>query len=187
MQAGLGAVYARPMGVNHIALAVKDMAATHRFYTEAMGFSLVKVEVVPQRGGKARHAFYSTGSATDQLIAFWDLSRVSLEQELRTDISRDLGLEPMTNHIAFQADDLEDLGRRRARWLAAGHDVLEVDHGWVHSIYTEDPDGITVEFAVVTQPFSEQDAADAERLLFAEDAPLAPKPKVTFHQASDAS
>ena len=64
------------MGVSHIALAVRDIEATHRFYSEAMGFSLVKVEVVPQNGGFARHAFYSTGSATDQLIAFWDLSNV---------------------------------------------------------------------------------------------------------------
>ena len=58
------------MGVNHIAIAIKDMKATHRFYTEAMGFRLVKVEVVPQQGGFARHAFYSTGSESDQLIAF---------------------------------------------------------------------------------------------------------------------
>ena len=33
------------MGVSHIALAVKDIEETHRFYTEAMGFDLVKVEI----------------------------------------------------------------------------------------------------------------------------------------------
>ena len=157
------------MGVSHIAIAVKDMQATHRFYSEAMGFELVKVEVVPQRGGFARHAFYSTGSSEDQLIAFWDLSRVPLENELKTDICRDLGLDPMTNHIAFSASDLDDIGRRRDRWLAAGHDVLEIDHGWITSIYTEDPDGITVEFAVLTQAFSTQDAAEALELLRAEN------------------
>ena len=42
-----------------------------------------------------------------------------------------------------------------------GHDVLEIDHGWIHSIYTEDPDGNPVEFAVLTQPFTEADAAEA--------------------------
>ena len=49
------------MGISHIALAVKDIEATHRFYTEVMGFELVKVEIASMRGGKARHAFYSTG------------------------------------------------------------------------------------------------------------------------------
>ena len=42
----------------------------------------MKVEVVPQRGGFARHAFYSTGSAHDQLIAFWDLANAGIEGEL---------------------------------------------------------------------------------------------------------
>jgi catechol 2,3-dioxygenase-like lactoylglutathione lyase family enzyme len=174
------------MGVNHIAVAVKDMAATHRFYTEAMGFALVKVEVVPQRGGTARHAFYSTGSPNDQMIAFWDLSRVPRKRELKTDICRDLGLDPLTNHLAFSADDLSDLERRKQRWLAVGHDVLEIDHGWVHSIYTEDPDGIAVEFAFVTQAPSAEDAAEAEALLFGEDAPLAAPPSVQVHKASEA-
>ena len=35
------------MGYHHIALAVTDLAATHAFYTEAMGFELVKAVVGP--------------------------------------------------------------------------------------------------------------------------------------------
>lgn len=174
------------MGVSHIAIAVKDIEATHRFYTEAMGFTLAKVEVVPQKGGFLRHVFYSTGSAQDQLMAFWDLSNVPHEEPLRTDICRDLGLDPMTNHLAFTADDLADLARKRERWLGAGHDVLEIDHGWITSIYTEDPDGIAVEFATITQPLGERDAAEALELLrAAAPAPNAPAPKVTFHKAAE--
>ena len=166
------------MGFHHLALAVKDIEATHRFYTEAMGFSLAKVEVVPKNGGVARHVFYSTGPARDQLIAFWDYGRVPLEQPLRTDISQDLGLERGTNHVAFSADSLEDLKRRRERWLAAGHDVLEIDHGWVHSIYTTDPDGIVVEFAVLTRDFTADDSREALELLRAK----APKPSAEIKQ-----
>ena len=72
----------------------------------------------------------------------------------KTDISRGLGLGLGVNHVAFTADSLEDLKRRRERWLATGHDVTEIDHGWVHSIYTLDPDGIVVEFAVLTRDFT---------------------------------
>jgi len=176
------------MGVNHIALAVKDIEETHRFYTEAMGFELVKVEIVPQKGGFARHAFYSTGSTEDQLIAFWDLSNVPGSTNLRTDICRDLGLDPMTNHIAFQADDITDIDRRKQRWLKFGRDVLEIDHGWVHSIYTEDPDGITVEFAFLTRPFTEADASEAIELLRAKEPTMTPaKPSIDFHKASESA
>lgn len=172
------------MGVSHIALAVKDIEATHRFYTEAMGFELVKVEVNPQKGGFARHVFYSTGSSTDQMIAFWDLANVPGSESIRTDICRDLGLDPMTNHIAFQAADLADIERRRQRWLAFGRDVLEIDHGWIHSIYTEDPDGIVVEFAVMTRAFTEQDAREALELLRAKSPALSgEKPRVKLHKA----
>jgi catechol 2,3-dioxygenase-like lactoylglutathione lyase family enzyme len=168
------------LGFHHLALAVRDIEATHRFYTEAMGFTLAKVEVVPKNGGVARHVFYSTGPARDQLIAFWDYGNVPLEKPLRTDISRDLGFDLGTNHIAFSADDLEDLKRRRERWLAHGHDVLEIDHGWVHSIYTQDPDGIVVEFAVLTRDFTAEDSEEALELLRAK----APQPSAAPKQIS---
>lgn len=172
------------MGVSHIALAVKDIDKTHQFYTEAMGFELVKVEIVPQKGGFARHAFYSTGPSRDQLIAFWDLSNVPGSEEIRTDICRDLGLDPLTNHLAFTADDHDDLERCRRRWLDYGRDVLEIDHNWIHSIYTEDPDGIAVEFAVLTREFTEADAAEALGLLQASSPPIQNEaPKVSFHKA----
>ena len=176
------------MGVSHIALAVKDIQQTHRFYTEAMGFELVKVEVVPQKGGFARHAFYSTGSREDQFIAFWDLSQVPGSEDIKTDICGDLGLDPLTNHLAFQAEDLADIERRKRRWLDFGRDVLEIDHGWIHSIYTSDPDGIGVEFAVVTRALSDADAREALELLHAEQPPLSQDvPKVSMHKASESS
>ncbi len=176
------------MGISHIALAVKDIEATHRFYTEAMGFALVKVEIVPKHGGFARHVFYSTGSAEDQLIAFWDFSGVPGQESPRTDICRDLGLEWGTNHIAFQAEDLADIARRKRRWLGFGRDVLEIDHGWIHSIYTEDPDGITVEFAVLTRPLTDEDAREALELLRSQKPAMGgPKPSVELHKASEHS
>ena len=172
------------MGVSHIALVVKDITATHRFYTESMGFDLVKTEIVPKEGGGfLRHVFYSTGTSDDQLIAFWDLSNVPDIGEPKTDICRDLGLDVLTNHIAFTADDLEDLEAKKKRWLDHGHHVLEIDHGWISSIYTEDPDGIAVEFATMTRAFTDADATEALELLHAEDPPPSgEEPKISFHE-----
>jgi catechol 2,3-dioxygenase-like lactoylglutathione lyase family enzyme len=176
------------MGVHHIAIAIKDMEATYRFYSEAMGFDLVKVEIVPMKGGFARHAFFSTGSSRDQLMAFWDLSNVPGNEEIRTDICRDLGLDPLTNHLAFSADDMGDLEQHKNRWLSKGYDVLEIDHNWVHSIYTEDPDGIAVEFAVLTKDFTEADSQEALELLRAKDPAPSQRPAlVRTHKAAEYS
>ena len=47
------------MGYHHVALATAKLEATHRFYTEAMGFELVKTVVGPTpEGGWAKHVFY---------------------------------------------------------------------------------------------------------------------------------
>ena len=174
------------MGISHIALAVKDLGATHRFYTDVMGFDLVKVEIADMRGGKARHAFYSTGSSEDQMIAFWDLRDVpGFGEGYKTDISRDLGLDPFTNHLAFQADSLDDLATKRDRLKDAGLHVVEIDHGWIQSVYAEDPDGNVVEFAIVTEGFTEADAAEALQLLTADDPPMSPPPTITFHPAAE--
>ncbi len=170
------------MGVSHIALAVKDMAVTHAFYTNVMGFDLVKVEIAPKEDGFRRHAFYSTGSADDQLIAFWDLGGDPSATDFKTDICRDLGLDWGTNHIAFQASGPDDMEDKKQRWIDNGLTVVEIDHGWIHSIYTDDPDGITVEFAYMTRSFTEDDATEALELLFA-DAPPPSKevPDISFH------
>ncbi len=176
------------MGVNHIAVTIKDIEATHTFYTEAMGFELVKVEVAEAKGGFSRHVFYSTGSTTEGLIAFWDVANVPGQENPRTDLNRDLGLDPMMNHFAFQADDADDIVRRRQRWLDHGLDVLEIDHGWIHSIYTEDPDGNVVEFARLTRPFTDDDAKEALELLRAKSpAPAGDTPKVQFHKAGESA
>ena len=173
------------MGVHHLAFATKDAAANHRFYTEAMGFELVKVEVAQMGKGWAKHLFYTTGSARDQMIAFWDLHDPSLG-ELSADISRGQGLPPGVNHLAFSADGLDDLARRKERWLAHGHDVMEIDHDWCVSVYTTDPNGIMVEFCTLTRELNAADRAEAEALLKDPAPSLRRDPKsVQFVKAKD--
>lgn len=152
------------MGFHHVAIATADTKATHAFYTDVMGFRLVKVIAgKTPTGGWAKHLFYETGG--NGLIAFWDIHDDTVARDFDPAISTALGLPDWANHIAFHADTVAEVESIRQRWVSKGHDVAEVDHGWCTSIYTLDPNGIVVEFCVTTQAFTEVDVAEAQRML----------------------
>ena len=163
------------MAFNHVALATRDLAATHAFYTEVMGFSLVKVVVGPTEndGGWTKHAFYDTG---DGMIAFWDIHDRVIGKDFPVDLSRSHGLPIWVNHLAFDSPTLDDLEARKQRWLEHGHTVSEIDHGFCTSIYTVDPNGVMVEFCCLTRPFTEEEIAEAARAL-ADPAPALEEPR----------
>ena len=150
------------MAFHHVAITTRDVKASHAFYTQAMGFRLAKVEAGKTEGGWAKHLFYDTG---DGMLALWDLHDETLPADYKTDLSESLGLPIWTNHIAFTATDLEDLERRKKRWLDNRLSVMQVDHGWCESIYTRDPSGIMVEFCTSKRELTEADAEEAARLL----------------------
>ena len=102
------------MAFHHVAFATRDLAATHAFYTEAMGFELVKVEAIATPGaGWARHAFYDTG---DGMLAVWDLhDDAEVPDAFDPAISTGLGLPAYVNHLAFRADDRDGLDAARDR------------------------------------------------------------------------
>ena len=130
------------MGYHHVALATRDLDATHRFYTEAMGFTLVKAvgraDRRARRLGQARLLRHRrqrpdrrSGTCTTSASPTFDPR-----------ISEGLGLPIWVNHIAFDAPTSRTSRRRREHWLDLGIDVVEVDHGFCVSIYATDPNGI---------------------------------------------
>jgi len=166
------------MAFHHVAITTRDLDATHRFYIEAMGFELVKVEAAPTtESGWARHLFYDTGNG--EMLAVWDIHDAALT-EYRTEISTGLGLPPWANHIAFGAEDLDDLKLRLERWLDFGLDCVRIDHGWCTSIYADDPNGITVEFCTSTRDLTGDDREKAAALLAAAKPALGTPPEVEF-------
>jgi catechol 2,3-dioxygenase-like lactoylglutathione lyase family enzyme len=171
------------MGFHHVAVATRDLDQTHRFYTEATGFELAKVVAAKSPdGGWAKHVFYRTDGG--DMIAFWELHDEALPPDWSPAISTGLGLPLWTNHIAFRAHGQKDLESRRDRWLAHGHDVAEIDHGWCVSIYTQDPNGILVEFCTDSIGLGPEDRAEAERLLRDPNPPLeSGGPPPVFHKA----
>lgn len=156
------------MAFHHVAVATRDLEATHRFYSGAMGFELVNVDVIPfMQKGWARHLFYDTGNG--EMLAIWDLHDEALP-DFDPALSTGLGLPNFVNHIAFGAGGLEELDACRDRWLAHGHDVARIDHGWCVSIYANDPNGTMVEFCCTTRVFGPEDVQRARERL-AQDSP----------------
>lgn len=173
------------MGFHHVAFATNDIAATHHFYTVAMGFELVKIEIGPTpEGGWAKHAFYDTGG--NGMIAFWDLHGDAYG-DVKGAISTDLGLPSWVNHIAFHAEDTAAIEAHMTRWLDLGLDVIDIDHGFCRSVYTTDPNGVLVEWCQDLRKLDDADREYANRMILAaEPDAFKDAPKVEFHEG-DAS
>jgi catechol 2,3-dioxygenase-like lactoylglutathione lyase family enzyme len=171
---------------HHLAIATRDMKATHEFYSNAMGFELVRAEKAQMPGGDwAKHFFYDTGNG--EMMAFWELHLSEIPEDFPTSISAGLGLPEWTNHIAFGADSLDDLGVRRQRLLDAGYGVTEIDHHWCMSIYAMDPNGILVEFCTTTRSFTSQDSEYALAALDNDDMKDEPPPVINRYKPEAAA
>jgi catechol-2,3-dioxygenase len=85
------------------------------------------------------HSFYEL--ADGSMIAFMHYPDPELREKLA---ARD---NPEIVHIALKVS--EQVQRDTVKKLRdAGHKVMEIDHGFVKSIYFKDPDGLTLEYAV---------------------------------------
>jgi catechol 2,3-dioxygenase-like lactoylglutathione lyase family enzyme len=173
------------MGFHHLALATGDLEATHRFYTEAMDFTLVHVEGAATEvpGGWLRHALYDTGDGT--VLAFMELHDAR-GAGVDFAISRGLGLPSWVNHLAFRAVDLDDLDTARERWLRFGCDVVAMRHNHGQAIYAEDPNGNTIEWNCTTRAFTESERGAAVARLRAPELPLDAPIDMEFFVAADA-
>jgi catechol 2,3-dioxygenase-like lactoylglutathione lyase family enzyme len=162
---------------HHVSLVTRDLTATHRFYTELMGFELAKVQCgpTPDGAGWSRLVFYDTGG--DGMMSFWDLHDETIGSNYPTDLSSSLGLPIWVNHLAFDAATLEDLEHHKQRWRENGVTVTQIDWGNSVSIYTVDPNGILVEFSCTRGSFTTpEDRSAAPARLTAEQPSLDPRP-----------
>lgn len=131
------------MPFHHVAFACRDIQATVEFY-ETLGFPLIHTEMSGKTDHFMRHVFFDTGDGS--CIAFFDVHGVGEKEDWRSDISTGNGLPVWVNHVAFSAT-AERQEEVRALMTAAGREpLMDIDHGWCHSLYYLDPNDIMVEF-----------------------------------------
>jgi catechol 2,3-dioxygenase len=132
-----------PAGLNHLVINVRDIAETHTFWTEMLGFTQVgeyrpRGAVGPQR----KMQFYSgdhDGKLTHHDIAFMEVPGLPAP-------AADGTLVSAIGHIAIALPDRESWLRQLAFLQASGVKFeRRVEHGMTHSLYIRDPNGYTVE------------------------------------------
>lgn len=127
-------------GINHLAMATGDMDATIRFWRDLIGLRLVAGLGKPGY----RHYFFEISKA--DLLAFFEWRDTEPVEE------KDHGYPVkgpfIFDHVAFGVVDSDELWQLKDRLEAAGFQVSGlIDHGFIHSIYTWDPNGIPIEFS----------------------------------------
>ncbi|MBF0258720.1 MAG: VOC family protein [Desulfamplus sp.] len=127
-------------GINHLAMATRDMDMTIRYWRDLLGMRLV----AGLGDKKFRHYFFEI-SKTD-MIAFFEW------QDVQNIPLKDHGV-PVNgsfafDHVAIGVENLSDLTEISKKLSKAGFWVSEIiDHGFIYSIYSFDPNNIPVEFS----------------------------------------
>jgi catechol 2,3-dioxygenase-like lactoylglutathione lyase family enzyme len=134
---------AKYTGINHLAMVTHDMAVTIRFWRDLLGMRLIA-----GLGRKGyRHYFFEI-SEYDMIAFFeWPNAESIAEKDHGVPVKGPVAFDHVS--IAVTSDD--DLWELKDRLEAAGFWVSEVvDHGFIHSIYSFDPNNIPIEFSAPT-------------------------------------
>jgi catechol 2,3-dioxygenase-like lactoylglutathione lyase family enzyme len=127
-------------GLNHLALVTGDMDKTIHFWRDLLGMRLLA------GFGHTGYRQYFFEISRNDLIAFFEWSGVESVPYKRHG-------EPVTgpfifDHVSLGVETEEELWELADKLTAADFPVSDViDHGFIHSIYTYDPNGIPLEFS----------------------------------------
>lgn len=128
------------LGIHHLAMATNDMDGTIFFWRDLLGMRLIAGLGRPG----ARQYFFEISEGS--LLGFFEWKTVEPVDE------KDHGYPasgPLVfDHVAFEVGTDEDLWVLKNKLDAAGFWVSEIiDHGFIHSVYSFDPNGIAIEFS----------------------------------------
>ena len=122
-------------GINYLAFVTGDMDKTVRFWRDLLGMRLVAT--IGEQG--FRHYFFEL-SETDT-VAFFEWDGTEPVPEKRHGVA-------FRGPIAFDVELANELWELKDKLAVAGYEVSRpIDHGFIHSIYAFDPNGIPIEFS----------------------------------------
>ncbi|MFB6107685.1 MAG: VOC family protein [Haloplanus sp.] len=125
----------RTAGTDHVTLVGSNADDAVAFYRDCLGMPLVMRQPNLDRP-EVEHLYFDTGDGR-LLTVFVEASRETDGTPVPTD-------RGSVHHVAFRIAG-DRLAEVRDALDAAGHRVSEYDRGAFHSLYTRDPNGLTVE------------------------------------------
>ena len=127
-------------GVNHIALATGKIDETIRFWRDLLGMRLIAGIA---ESGNMQYCFEISECCSAAFFEWPEVEPVPEKEHGRV-VAGPFAFD----HIAFGLESEDDLWELKDKLNAAGIWVSEViDHGFLHSIFSFDPNGIPIEFA----------------------------------------
>jgi len=132
-------------GMHHIAYRCRDAAETKAFYVDLLGLKpSAALAFDKDPGGRDKpymHLFFEM--ADGNFIAFFDEPESAKDETFRM---KD-GIEDY--HFAFEAGSMEEMQQFMQRLKEARVPVFgPIDHGFCHSVYFFDPNGLACEITV---------------------------------------
>jgi len=133
----------RPSRLHHHAFVVQDQERTRHFYEDLLGLPLVATwceddEVAGTRRAYC-HTFYEL--ADGGALAFFQFADPRDGQRFKA------APRSPFDHLALRVDAGTQAAVAR-RLGAAGVRFQEIEHGYCHSLYVQDPDGLILELTV---------------------------------------
>ncbi len=129
-------------GVHHCAFRCRDAEETRAFYEDLLGLPLAAALAFDEEPGSGKphpyvHIFFRLPDGN--FIAFFDAPDSATPEDFRPAHGFD-------RHVAFEMGEAEALESWKARIVDRGLPCFgPIDHGFVRSIYTWDPNGLQVE------------------------------------------
>ncbi len=126
-------------GINHVAFATNDMDTTVRFWRDLLGMKLIAGI------GDMDNRQYFFEVAENCMVSFFEWPRVKpvADKDAGAPVEGPL----VFDHICFEIDTQDELWALKNIFEAA--DVWcteELDNGFIHSIFSTDPNNIQLEF-----------------------------------------
>lgn len=140
-------------GMHHLAIVCKSLEETTKFYEEGLGLKLRAL--FPLHGTKgAKHGFLELGNGNE--LAFIEFATptpgvpgVSSPVENNTE-----SVVGSMHHLSFNCDSPEHLNAMREQIMAKGVFCSRIfDHGFIHSFYFKDPNGIHLECSTTIREY----------------------------------
>ncbi len=139
--------FAKIYGLHHFAYLCKDAEETRHFYEDVLGLPLACVIVadeLPSTGDKYPYVHLFFELRDGSYVAFFDIGD-ELPEKVRA------RAETLFNHLALEVADDAALLASKKRLEAEGVAVVgPTEHGFIHSIYFYDPNGLRLELTTRT-------------------------------------